>query len=137
MIGDVQTLKNLGIAAVAIYFGTLIYKIGMGLLNYANKKSLPDETEIRNKTREKIQDTNLKVNEIRNHQQKYIRDYFDTKNETHEMHEIVTLKGRGGTPAVYNPEMHDLLKDLNHNAKILSKAIDRLAARCGLAQGGK
>lgn len=134
MVDEIITLKGLGVTGIGLYFATLFYKITMAILA---KRSGSDESQIRDNTRQKIQDTkqiSIKtldvVGEIRKSQREHYRDFYEMKNENHEIHEVVTHKHNSGSPSIYNPELHDLIKDMNRNTKNLTEAIAGLAVKC-------
>lgn len=121
-----QSIENLGIGGIALVVIYGAFKIIMVLLE---RKKDSQENQPRQDSRDKIIDTHKVVNSIEQRQKARDVTLFGIKEQTHDIHEVVTAKNNGQY-ILYNPELHDLMKESNQNMKSLTQAISNLSVRC-------
>lgn len=106
--------------------------VGMGLAIYVIEKLLaivmvavkarkgPEETQMKESSRERIKETNDNINTIK-------QPFFNMKDQLDDVHEIVTAKNNNGIPVIYNPELNRSIDNLNNTMNNLSQSIKTLA----------
>ena len=113
---DLAVIKGITGLGVAIYTIKLMAGI---ITSQMNKK--PNETELKESSREKIADTNTVVKEIRNSQKARDLAFYEMKNENHDIHDVVTAKNENGIPIVYQTKLDLAINDLSNSIKILAE----------------
>ena len=105
-----QTLGPMGtFAAVVLY---MMFHFLKGKKNNGEDERIKKlETQIKEESRVKIDNTNSQVNAMAKQIDSSVGDFYHMKTATDEIHEIVTEKG-DGVPLVYGAGLKEAIKDL-------------------------
>lgn len=111
---------------ISVVGGVCIYILNilrMVIMSQLNKKkdgnSTQLESDIREESRRRIEETHNKVVQIASREE----HFFHMKNQVEDMAEIITMKNPQQVPLIYNPGLDKAMDKLNDNTEALADNI--------------
>jgi hypothetical protein len=114
---DFLTLENGIFAALAFYVIDRLLKI----IAEKKKNGSGGETASKNDSRDRILTTRNIVADVQERQKNMMSPIFMSHGKIDDIHEVVTAKGTGGAPMIYNPDLHTAITNLTVAIKDLKK----------------